>query len=48
MSAKRMSSIATTALNGNWVTPTALHPAGVRARRQRRPPDGVARRHGCR
>ena len=39
-SARRMSSIATTALNGNWVTPTALHPAGIRARRQRRPPDG--------
>ena len=35
-----MSSIATTALNGNWVTATALHPTGIRARRQRRPPDG--------
>ena len=38
ISASRMSSIATTALNGNWVNSPHLHPAGVRARRQRRPP----------
>ena len=43
-----MSSIPTTALNGNWVTGRALHPAGLRARRQRRPPGGSpsARRRG--
>jgi precorrin-6Y C5,15-methyltransferase (decarboxylating) len=39
MSASRMSSMATMALNGNWVTATALQPAGIRARRRRRPPD---------
>ena len=34
MSASRMSSMATMALNGNWVTATALQPAGIRARRR--------------